>query len=63
VRGGDSCSVLSIVWRAALQLLSSHALRLEQKEQLKKATGKEVSAIELRLETLEDRLTPGTFYN
>jgi hypothetical protein len=38
-------------------------LTLEQKEQLKKATDKEVSAIEVRLETLEDRLTPGTFYN
>jgi hypothetical protein len=30
----------------------------EQKEQLKKATGKEVPAVKLHLEPLEERVTP-----
>jgi hypothetical protein len=34
----------------------------EQRERLEIATGKVVSAVEVRLEKLEDRVTPGTQY-
>jgi len=35
----------------------------EQKEQIKQASGKEVAALELKPETLEDRTAPGIWSN
>ena len=35
----------------------------EQKEQVRKTTGKEAEAIELSVEELEERIAPGTRFN
>jgi hypothetical protein len=39
------------------------ALTPEQREQLKKATGRDVPAVKIRIEELEARVAPGNWQN